>query len=84
MMTPAMQSRIKPLEGSRLGIGTNLSHHSSVQILGSSRLPAMPQTLMQLPDRIPEPGELQGAEITGACRKRVLPPDPVAQAASWV
>jgi hypothetical protein len=55
-----------------------------MQILGSACLPAVPQTLMQLPDGISKPGKLQGAEIRRTGRKGLLKPDPVAQAASWV
>ena len=75
---------LKSSESSGLGISPDLSHHRFVQVLGSTGLPAMPQTLMQFPDGIPEPGELERTKIGGTGRKRLLKSDPVAQAASWV
>ena len=55
-----------------------------MQVLGTSGLAAVPQPLMQFPYSISKPGQLQGAKISGSRRKRLLKPDPVAQAASWV
>ena len=54
---------LQPLESCCLGISPDLRHHSAVQILGPSCLPAMTQTLMQFPDGISKPGELQRSEI---------------------
>ena len=75
---------LEPLKGNRLGISPDLCHHGFVQVLGSPGLPAVPQTLMQFPDSIPEPGELQGTQFARTGREGLLKPDPVAQAASWV
>ena len=50
---------LKPLQQAGLGVCPHISHHGTVQGLRTVRAGAMAQPLMQLPDRIPQPGELE-------------------------
>jgi len=58
-----LQPGIKPAQGLRLGLGFHRRHHGPMQVSGTTGLAAMPQPLMQIPDRIPEPRQLQGPEV---------------------
>ena len=44
----------------------------------------MAEALMQLPDSITKPGELEGTQVNGLRRQSLLKTNPVAQAANWV
>ena len=55
-----------------------------MKILGSAGLTAVTKPLMQFPNCITKPGKLERPQIGRSCRKGVLQPDPVGQAASWV
>jgi hypothetical protein len=57
------QPGIQPLQGPGLGLSLHLRHHGVMQIGGTSGLPAMAQPLMQIPDGITEPGELERSKI---------------------
>jgi hypothetical protein len=59
------EAGFKPLEGFGLGRGLHPGDHSPVQIKGPGGLAAVDQALMQLPDRIPQPGELLGRKFDG-------------------
>ena len=49
-----------------------------------ARTAAMAEALMQLPDSITKPGELEGTQVNGLRRQSLLKTNPVAQAANWV
>ena len=53
------------LQGPRLGLSLDLVDHSQMQISTASWAGTVTQTLMQFPDRISQPGQLQGAEFDG-------------------
>ena len=76
-----IQQRLKLLESTGLSISTDLIHNRTVQNIGTTWTAAVTQALMQLPDRIPQPGKLERTEFITA--PGAGPPvDPVAQAAS--
>lgn len=50
-------------EGLGLGSGPHLAHHGAVQILRAPGAMALPAPLVELPDGIPEPGQLEGGEV---------------------
>jgi hypothetical protein len=54
---------IETFQGLGLGIGSHHLHHLLMQGLGAGRTPAALQAMVQLPYRIPQPGQLQGAEF---------------------
>lgn len=62
---------IQPGKGLGLGPGAHLLHDGPVQGIAAPRLPAVAQALVQFPDRIPEPGQLQGAQF-GCLKARAL------------
>ena len=59
------QQSLKPTQGPGLGLGAHSRHHLAVQITRAGRCGAVAQTLMQLPHRIPQPGELLGTQLRG-------------------
>ena len=64
-----------------LGVSADISHNSPVQLIGPTGPDAMPQPLMQLPDGITNPSELQRTQrLIDAAGNLVA--NPVAQAAS--
>ena len=58
---------LEPFQRNGLCIGSHFSHDSAMQILGTSWLSTVTQALMQLPDRVPQPGELEWSQIRGPC-----------------
>jgi hypothetical protein len=58
-----VEQGIQPGQGRGLGPGANLLDNGPVQRVAAPRFPAVTQALMQFPDRIPEPGELQGTQF---------------------
>ena len=76
-----LQKWFKLLEELRLGIRTNLGNYSPVEIVGTAWVPTMLQTLVQLPDGITQPGQLQSTKIS-SIRSGTLSRNPVGQAAS--
>ena len=76
-----IKQRLKLLESAGLSIGTDLINNRTMQNISAAGATAVTQALMQLPDRIPQPGELERTELITA--PGAGPPvDPVAQAAS--
>ena len=75
--------RDRLLESTGLSISTDLIHNRTVQNIGTTGTAAVTQALMQLPDRIPQPGQLERTEFITAAGAGP-PVDPVAQAASWL
>ena len=59
------EAGFEALQGGGLGGGLHPRDHGPVQIEGTGGLAALEQALMQLPDRIPQPGELLGREFDG-------------------
>ena len=57
------QQGLEPGEGLRLGGGPHPPHHGPVQVLGAARAVALSAPLVQFPNGIPEPGELQGGQV---------------------
>lgn len=57
------QQALQALQGLGLGRGTHGRHHLPMQILGPARLATTDLTVMQFPDSIPKPGELQGTKV---------------------
>ena len=57
-----IQKRLQLLQRPGLGLGPHPGHHRLVQLIGAARLLAVAQPLVQFPDRIPQPGQLEGAE----------------------
>ena len=55
---------LESFKGKGLSIRPHLSHNGTMKLVGTPRLLATPQTLVQLPDRIAEPGELQWAKLS--------------------
>ncbi len=53
----------EPFESRGLGFRPHPSHHLIVEIVGAGGGAAMTQPLVQLPDRVSEPGELKDVEI---------------------
>ena len=53
-------------EGPGLGPGLHVGHHRPVQIPGTGGCAAMAQPLMEFPDRIAQPGQLEGTQVHGA------------------
>ena len=72
---------LKPGQHCGLGIGANVSNNSFVQSIRSSGAKPMPQALVQFPDCIPDPSQLQWSEGFSLGQRR-LTADPVAQAAN--
>ncbi len=60
---PLAQQGLKPLQGLRLGRRAHAPYHGPVQILRTGRPLAVPLPLVQLPDRIAQPGQLQGGKV---------------------
>ncbi len=54
------QQRLQPCQGTGLGLRLHLSHHGPVQVSTTAGPAAMTQALVQFPDRVTEPGQLQG------------------------
>ena len=79
-----IQPRLKSLQRKRLSIRTNLRNNRAMQLGCPARTAAMAKALMQFPDSITEPGELEGTQFNDLRRQSLLKPDPVAQAANWV
>ena len=77
-----VQPGLQSFQGKSLSIRTNLSNNRTVQISRTAWTAAMAQALMQFPDSISEPGELEGTQFNGFRRQSLLKPDPVAQAAN--
>lgn len=71
------EQRLQPQQGTGLGLGLDLGHNGPVQVGTPPGPAAMPQTLVQLPDRVTEPGQLQGPEI-GTRQGRGQPLQPAA------
>lgn len=59
------QQPLEALQGPRLGLSLDLVDHSPMQISTASWAGTVTQTLVQIPHRIPQPGQLQGAEFHG-------------------
>ncbi len=59
------EAGFQALEGFSLGRSPHPRDHRPMQIKGPGGLAAVDQALMQLPDRIPQPGELLGREFDG-------------------
>jgi hypothetical protein len=57
------QQRLQLLQGSGLSLCLHQLHHGAVEIPGAAGAPAVTQPLMQVPDSIPQPGELQGTKV---------------------
>ena len=76
-----IKQRLKLLESPGLSIGTDLIHNRTMQNICAAGAAAMTQALMQLPDRIAQPGELERTEFITTAGAGP-PVDPVAQAAS--
>ena len=76
-----IKERLKLLESPGLSIGTDLIHNRTMQNICAAGAAAMTQALMQLPDRIAQPGELERTEFITTAGAGP-PVDPVAQAAS--
>ena len=74
---------LKPGQHCGLSVSTNIRNNSFVQCVGLPRTQPMTQPLVQFPDCIPDPGQLQRSECF-ATEKGRLTPNPVAQAASWL
>jgi len=53
------QQWLQPLKGPGLGFGADLFDNGTMQGVAATGLPAVAQPLMQFPDRIPQPGQLQ-------------------------
>ncbi len=67
------QQPLQALERPGLGLGLDLVDHGAMQVSTASWAGAEAQSLMQIPDRIPQPGQLQGTEIgswTGGLNRR--------------
>jgi hypothetical protein len=65
-LLPGGQQGLQPGEGLSLGFSPHLPHHGAVQISASPRLATLAQALMQFPNGIAEPGELEGAKLLRA------------------
>ena len=65
---PILLHFVKPglesFKGKGLSIRPHLSYNGTMKLVGTPRLLATPQTLVQLPNRIAEPGELQWAKLS--------------------
>lgn len=57
------QQRLKALQGKSLRISPNLRHNRTMQVGGTTRPPAMSQPLMEFPNRITKPGELERSKV---------------------
>ena len=79
-----VQPGLKSLQRLSLSIGANLSDNRAMQLGYPARTAAMAKALMQFPDSITKPGELEGTQVNGLRRQSLLKTDPVAQAANWV
>jgi hypothetical protein len=67
------QEALQPAQG--LGLGTSLDHlhHLSVQQLGLGRKTTPQQPLVQFPNGIPQPGQLERAQVsTRRCRFKTV------------
>ncbi len=73
----------KTLKQCSLGISLHFSNDSFMQVVGSPRSTTVPQTLMQLPNSISQPRELERAQVLGA-PVAWLGSNPIGQAASLV
>ena len=60
---PIAQQGFQPLQGLRLGLRTHPPDHGPMQIQRTGRTAAVPLPLMQFPDRIAQPGQLQGGKV---------------------
>jgi len=58
-----LQPGIELLQGMGLGLSLDLRHRGPMEVAGTARMAAKAQPLMQIPDRITEPGQLQGPEV---------------------
>ncbi len=77
----SLKKRLKSQEELRLSIGSHLRYNSPMQVIGTAWVLAMLQALVQLPDGITEPGQLQRAKIS-CFHSGTLSRNPVAQAAN--
>lgn len=59
------QQSLQPAQGPGLGLGAHGRHHLAVQIAGTGRCGAVAESLMELPHRIPQPGELLRTQLRG-------------------
>jgi hypothetical protein len=63
-LLPGSQVGPEPFKGVGLGFRPHPRHHLIVQIVRAARGLAMAKPLVQLPDRIAKPGELEDVEIS--------------------
>jgi hypothetical protein len=63
LLFPGGEQGRQPGKGFRLGLGPHLAHHGTMQIGTTPGLAALAQPLVQFPDGVAKPGELQGAEL---------------------
>ena len=76
-----IKERLKLLESPGLSIGTDLIHNRTMKNIRAAGAAAVTQALMQLPDCVTQPGELERTEFI-TTPGAGPPMDPVAQAAS--
>jgi hypothetical protein len=63
ILFPRGEQGLKSSQSFGLGLRPHLAHHGAMQIGPPARLAALAQPLVQFPDGIAEPGELQGAKL---------------------
>ena len=73
----------QPAEKPRLGVSTNISHDSAMQVVRTSWPRPMAEPLMQLPHGITNPSQLQWTQLFVDIPGR-LASNPIAQAANWL
>lgn len=72
---PVVEQWLEPLQRPGLGLGPHLGHHRLVELIRAAGPVAVPQTLVELPDRISQPGELQGTQPVGLKLMTGIGPD---------
>ena len=67
------QQAFQAAQGLCLGTSLDHLHHLGMQKLGLGRQAATQEALVQFPNRIPQPGQLERAQIsTGGCRFKTV------------
>jgi len=73
----------QPAQQAGLGVSTNISHDSAMQVVRTSWPRPMAEPLMQLPHGITNPSQLQWTQLFVDIPGR-LASNPIAQAANWL
>jgi len=70
-----VEQRIQPQQCGGLGSGPDFLHNSPVQAVAAAGLTALTQPLMEFPDRIPQPGQLEWAQVIAPQGLALMQPD---------